>query len=166
MGYQMQKFLRRNKGVVLAASLVFLALLLGMIGTTIGLFHADHQRSLAELARDDEIKQRRLAIANGERAKANFDQARAAVEKMLTRTGEQTLRDVPGFDQIRRQLLKDALAFHQEFLAMAQDDSSVQSRSCWSKAPGIGQPVQVLPVHSDCRLRSLKLRVNRARSSP
>src|SRR5262245_55709813 len=42
VGYRLKKFLRRNKGAVLAASLVLLALVVGIIGTTIGLVHAQN----------------------------------------------------------------------------------------------------------------------------
>src|SRR4029077_20347987 len=40
MGYRLRKFLRRYKGPVLAASLVMLALLAGITGTTLGLIRA------------------------------------------------------------------------------------------------------------------------------
>ena len=39
-GYRMQKFLKRNQGPVIAASLLLLALLLGIAGTTIGFIQA------------------------------------------------------------------------------------------------------------------------------
>src|SRR5205807_10622656 len=39
-GYRLRKFLRRNKGPVLAVALVLLALVAGIIGTTLGLWQA------------------------------------------------------------------------------------------------------------------------------
>src|SRR5262249_16386356 len=45
-GYRLRKFLRRNRGPVLAASLVLLALLAGMAGTVWGLFEARRQERL------------------------------------------------------------------------------------------------------------------------
>ena len=41
MGYRMGKFWRRNKGPVLAVSIVFAALLAGIAGTTLGLIWAE-----------------------------------------------------------------------------------------------------------------------------
>src|SRR5207248_7012799 len=39
--YRFRKFARRHKGPVLAASLVLLALVVGVVGTTLGLFRAE-----------------------------------------------------------------------------------------------------------------------------
>lgn len=66
--YRARKFIRRNKVQVLAASLVILALIGGMIGTSVGLVQARQ-------ARDAEAKQREVAeknekLAQEEQAKA------------------------------------------------------------------------------------------------
>ena len=42
--YRLGKFLRRNRGRAIAASLVLLALVCGIIGTTLGLIEANRQR--------------------------------------------------------------------------------------------------------------------------
>jgi serine/threonine protein kinase/tetratricopeptide (TPR) repeat protein len=59
-GYKLGKFLRRHKRGVVAASLVVLALLLGIIGTTIGLVQArhaaDHARALESKAKQEAEK--------------------------------------------------------------------------------------------------------------
>ena len=47
-GYRLSKFLKRHKGPVLAASLVLLVLVLGIVGTTFGLIRADFRRVEAE----------------------------------------------------------------------------------------------------------------------
>jgi serine/threonine protein kinase len=75
--YRLRKFLRRNKGPVLAAAVVLVALLAGMVGTTAGLFRANEaeaearrQADDAEQARLDEARQRARAeqAAAGEKA--------------------------------------------------------------------------------------------------
>jgi serine/threonine protein kinase/tetratricopeptide (TPR) repeat protein len=68
--YRVKKFLRRNKGPVLAAAVVFLALLVGIVGTTWGLVRADD-------ARREEAEQRRTA----ERLKTESDTQRARAEE-------------------------------------------------------------------------------------
>ena len=55
-GYRLRKILRRNKGPVVAASLIFLALVGGVIGTTLGLFEAKRHEGEAK-------RQERLAVA-------------------------------------------------------------------------------------------------------
>jgi tetratricopeptide (TPR) repeat protein len=53
-GYRLRKFVRRNRGRVIAACLVFLALVGGMVGTSVGLYWANQ-------ARNAEVAQRLLA---------------------------------------------------------------------------------------------------------
>jgi serine/threonine protein kinase/tetratricopeptide (TPR) repeat protein len=50
VGYRFHKFVRRNKGPVLAAGLVVLALVGGIIGTALGLIEARRQRDTAQAA--------------------------------------------------------------------------------------------------------------------
>ena len=46
--YRLRKFVRKNRGAVIAASLVLFALLAGIVGTTLGLIEADARRREAE----------------------------------------------------------------------------------------------------------------------
>ncbi len=61
-GYRLRKFMKRHRGQVIAASLVMLALLAGIVGTTIGLIDARKQRQLAVAAQQAEAER-----AEGER---------------------------------------------------------------------------------------------------
>jgi WD40 repeat protein/serine/threonine protein kinase len=75
LGYRLSKFTRRNKGPVIAASVILLVLIGGIIGTTYGLLEAQESeghavqeaiqagkdRDLANRARAEEKKQRTLA---------------------------------------------------------------------------------------------------------
>jgi serine/threonine protein kinase/tetratricopeptide (TPR) repeat protein len=74
VSYRLGKLLRRNKGAVLAAGLVLLALLAGMVGTSIGLLRAENRRAEAEQARSAEAER-----AQGEHL-ANLE-----VQKQLAR---------------------------------------------------------------------------------
>jgi serine/threonine protein kinase/tetratricopeptide (TPR) repeat protein len=60
-GYRLKKFVRRNKGPVLAASLVVLALVGGIVGTAVGLVQAVQARKDAVAAKEAEAEQRRTA---------------------------------------------------------------------------------------------------------
>lgn len=75
--YRLRKFVRHHKGHVLAASLVFLALIAGMVGTTWGLMRAEERRVEAEKARANEATQRGIAEANEAKAiEAKEEEAR------------------------------------------------------------------------------------------
>ena len=81
--YRLTKFLSRNKGPVLAAGLLLLALVGGIIGTTFGLIRAEHQRQAAEsatiaerLARQEALKLQAMAEEATEKEKtARLDEA-------------------------------------------------------------------------------------------
>ena len=60
-GYRLGKLLKRHRTAAIAASLVLLALLVGIAGTTYGLVRADVQRRNAERARAAETQQRARA---------------------------------------------------------------------------------------------------------
>jgi serine/threonine protein kinase len=68
-GYRFKKFLRRNKGPVLAASSLFLTLLIGIAGTTWGLLEARRLAAAEKAARTDAdaAKDRETQRAEGER---------------------------------------------------------------------------------------------------
>ena len=84
--YRAGKFVRRNRAAVVAASLVFLALVAGIIGTSLGLFEARRQRDAADSAHQDEAAQRLAAVEEAGNA--------AAVRDFLLR--DLLLQSVPG----------------------------------------------------------------------
>src|SRR5436309_1094296 len=61
-GYRLKKFVRRHKGQVIAASLVLLTLVAGIVGTTFGMIRAEQRRAEADGARGREADR-----AEGER---------------------------------------------------------------------------------------------------
>src|SRR5262249_55145210 len=73
--YRFRKFARRNKGPVLAAYLVVLALLAGIVGTTWGMFRADAAR--VDAANEAEQKRQALADARDKLFQALVNRARA-----------------------------------------------------------------------------------------
>ncbi len=89
-GYRLRMFVRRHKGQVIAASLVVLALLGGIVGTSLGLIRAEREREKAEgladqngkLAveeRDARNSASELAIANAKLAESESQQKNKAI---------------------------------------------------------------------------------------
>src|SRR5262249_39754419 len=69
---------RRNRPQVIAAGLVLLALVGGIVGTTLGLLHADTKRWEAEQARSNEATQRGIAEERTLAALAAAEEGRKA----------------------------------------------------------------------------------------
>ena len=101
--YRLRKFVRKNRGAVVATSLVFLVLLIGIAGTTWGLIRADKRRAEADDARLAEAKRvRERDEALGERDTA-LGEARASLAREFQRVTE---RDLALFK--RDEAIKDA----------------------------------------------------------
>ena len=77
--YRLRKFVKRNRGQVIAAGLVLLALLAGIAGTTVGLFEAKRQGALANERAEGEQRATKKALA----AAAEERKAKETVESVL-----------------------------------------------------------------------------------
>jgi eukaryotic-like serine/threonine-protein kinase len=92
--YLMRKFVRRNKGLLAAASAVAAALLLGLGLSTIAFVDARNERDRAEAARKEADVQRRFAERNEAAAKRQAEKANAVshfVQDLFTAQEAQSL---------------------------------------------------------------------------
>lgn len=95
---------------------------------------AETARVAAETAQQREAEQRERAETAQEsaeksrgEAERNFAKARAAVDDYLTKVSESRLRDVPGLQPLRRELLTSALTFYQGFLTQHGNDPELRA---------------------------------------
>ncbi|MGL4420033.1 MAG: serine/threonine-protein kinase, partial [Gemmataceae bacterium] len=83
--YRIKKFVRRHRGQVIAASLIFFALLAGIAGTTIGLFEAKKQERLAAERAEGERVAKLDAQEKEKLAQAAAEKERIATELTASR---------------------------------------------------------------------------------
>ena len=147
-GYRFRKFVRRNKVSVLAAAVVFLALLAGTIGTALGLIEARrHQQkavAAAELekeARIAEAGQRQRAVdalnqVTAEKKKTELaleaatkarTQARAALDSMTDDVIGRLLARQPTLGDEDRAFLQKVLGFYEAFAAERGETAEARS---------------------------------------
>ncbi len=112
VGYRLRKFVRRNKGPVMAAVVMVLLLIGGIVGTTLGLVKAQAEAEQKEEARKT--------------AEENFRQARKAVDEYFTLVSQSKLLDVPGLQPLRKQLLEAAGKYYESFSQRRSDDPAVR----------------------------------------
>jgi serine/threonine protein kinase len=112
--YRLKKFISRNKGQVIAASLLFVALVAGLTGTSLGLFRARIEQARAESEKS--------------RAQQNFATARAVTLDLGQRIYEiQTGASNPKLaDLARKQALDKAREQFASFLGESRDDVGLQ----------------------------------------
>jgi serine/threonine protein kinase/tetratricopeptide (TPR) repeat protein len=101
VSYRLRKFTRRHRGPVIAGLLVVAVLVVGIVGTSIGMM-----RSIRAEAR---------AKQQGELARAGFEEARRAVDRSFTIISEDKLLTVPGMQPLRKKLLDEALQYYRNF---------------------------------------------------
>jgi serine/threonine protein kinase len=118
--YKLRKFVRRNRVPVAAAAVVFLALVAGIIGTTLGLIRATRAEELAHRERDRAEDSRR-------QAEESFRQARATVDEYFTTVSENQLLNAAGLQPLRKDLLDRALKYYQNFLQQRSGDPGVKA---------------------------------------
>jgi tetratricopeptide (TPR) repeat protein len=111
--YRLRKFVRRNKGPVLAVSLVLLALVAGIVGTTWQAIRAANRAEGERLAK--------------ERAEINFTLANEAVEQYLGRVAYAPEFSRVDLNPLRKKLLESAAPFLQKLAAQKGDSPEVEA---------------------------------------
>ncbi len=101
--YQMQKFARRNRGLVWSVAIVFVLLLSGIIVTT-------RQAAMASKARDEAQLARRAEERQRERAERRLDEVRDLVHSLIFEFDAQ-IRWLAGSTPAREFLVKKALLY-------------------------------------------------------
>ncbi|HEX4069937.1 MAG TPA: protein kinase, partial [Planctomycetaceae bacterium] len=129
--YLLGKYVRRNRLRLGIAAAVLLALI---AGTVFEFYRIDrdrrdalesrHQervaRGAAETALQEAEKQRKIA-------EANLRKARQVVDRYFTLISEGPLRDIPGAESLRKELLSGALKSYQDFPKDESDDAEMQA---------------------------------------
>jgi serine/threonine protein kinase len=181
-GYRLRKFVRRNKGPVLAASLLVVVLVAGIIGTTWGMLRAKaaeaeavHEAGQKTKALDEKEAALTTAKTNEIQAKAaqkdaqeNLKDALAAVDHLLTRVSEERVANVPQMEPLRRDLLQDALKFYQKFLQRKSDDPVIrrETAQAYRRVAGIHRQLGHYDESTNSYQKALELLEELCRQSP
>ena len=127
-GYRIGKFVRRHKAQVIAAGLVMLALLAGVVGTTWGLIREARAKTrLAESLDREQEANAELSAANV-KVKARYDLAVDAIQTFHTGVSEDFLLKEEKFKDLRNRLLKSASDFYSKLSALLGKETDVASR--------------------------------------
>ena len=120
-GYRLRKFASRHKGQVVAAGLVLLSLVLGMVGTTWGLIRAARANTALAAANAD------LTTANA-KVQARYNLAVDAIKTFHTGVSEDFLLKQNQFKELRDRLLKSAADFYGKLSALLGNETDLASR--------------------------------------
>ena len=126
--YQVQKFSRRNRGLVAAVLAIGVVLLAGIAGTTYGLIRANEKTKLAE----DKTHE-----ADVERGKAKANEQRALLAKETAQSNEQRAIEAEERGEAETQRARDSEASANFQLAVARYDAgrAMEARSLLHQIP-------------------------------
>jgi tetratricopeptide (TPR) repeat protein len=129
-GYRVKKFLRRNKGPVIAASVILFCLVAGVIGTTAGLVWAVRERdekARALVAETKEREDKEEALAAETRAREAEKQARdkvlAALRAMTDDIVENQMARGTQLSDENKEFLRKIIKQYEGFAAITADDA-------------------------------------------
>jgi eukaryotic-like serine/threonine-protein kinase len=135
--YRFRKFIRKHRGPVLAATLLGLSLIGGMMGTSWGFYRASESAKAERRAKDD-AENRRIEAETARQA-AELQQTRAEAREQeaidaVRRFGDAVsnnpeLKDHPSLESLRKELLKEPLAFFQSLRSRLEADASTTPES-------------------------------------
>ncbi len=142
-GYRFSKFLRRHRGPVLAASLVVLALVGGIVGTTVGMLRADRaraaeaaQRGIAQaneakavLAAEAERKAKEREAEQRAKAEKARDRTRQALDAMTSSVTGDSLATQREISDEQKKFLTEVLSYYQKFAGEKADDEASRART-------------------------------------
>jgi eukaryotic-like serine/threonine-protein kinase len=120
-GYRLRKFASRHSGQVVAAGLILLSLVLGMVGTTWGLIRAARANTALAAANTD------LTAANA-KVQERYNLAVDAIKTFHTGVSEDFLLKQNQFKTLRDRLLKSAADFYGKLSALLGNETDLRSR--------------------------------------
>ena len=124
--YRLRKFVSRNRVAITTIALVAAALLAGISASTWQALRATNAERITRRALAAEKQAGQEAIAARQRAEANFQKARQAVERYFTLVSQSDLLDQPGLQPLRKDLLEAALGYYQDFLRERVSDNELK----------------------------------------
>ena len=128
--YRLRKLVRRNRGPVLAASLLLLALLGGIAGTTFGLLQAQAAAEAERLAKVDAQEQKTEADDQRNRAEQREQEAINAVKQFGNVVANNSdLKSNPQLESLRKTLLQEPLGFFRSLRERLQADPDTRPES-------------------------------------
>ncbi len=147
--YRVKKFVRRNRGQVIAASLVFLTLLAGILGTSWGLVEANRAaeeerkakveaesekaNALAsatseKAAKFDALEKEKLAVEQKGKAEKARDRTRDVLDAMVSEVTGNSLTTQKEVSAEQKKFLESVLGYYREFAGENADDELSRSR--------------------------------------
>ncbi|MBN1908966.1 MAG: protein kinase [Pirellulales bacterium] len=129
------KWARRHRTVVVAGVALAAVVLVGSVVSTL-LIVNEHGKTRAALNEAENNYQQ--SQENLRRAEKHFRQLRNVVDRFGGHHAER-LKDLPGAEPLRREMLLDALRYYRGFIEHAADDPTLQADLAWtySKAAGV-----------------------------
>jgi serine/threonine protein kinase len=118
--YRLRKYWRRHRGALLAAGVIVLVLIGGMIGTSVGLLQAERSRSIAEAKEREALDEKARAVASQKQA---MEALRATTDDVV----EQLIGGKPVLGPAEKAFLEKTLKRWQAFADTAGEGEQARA---------------------------------------
>ena len=118
-----RQWARRRPSVVAAGVVILFLLAVGSL-VSAALVRGEQEKTRAEQRKAEEAY--RSERQRAEEAEARLRLARRSVDELI-QVSEQELADRPGMEDVRKRLLRSALAYYQEIIEQRRDDPNAQA---------------------------------------
>jgi serine/threonine protein kinase len=120
------RWCRRRPGVAALLVLLIVVTVSGVAGICWQWQHARSNAAEAEQQRERAEKLLETVRNERNRIQRDYEQARQIIDDFFVRISDQNLRNVPGYQNVRRDFLESALKYYRGFLQQHRDDPSLQ----------------------------------------
>jgi serine/threonine protein kinase/tetratricopeptide (TPR) repeat protein len=127
LGQRARRWCLRNPWIAGSVAAVVLVFLLAFAAVNVALWRTREAERLAASRLEEAERSEREARFQKEQADLGFARARKAVDEYLNQVTDGDALKAPGLQTLRRDLLRSALTFYQEFLRERRDDPALRS---------------------------------------
>jgi eukaryotic-like serine/threonine-protein kinase len=138
---RLAKTLKRHRTVFASVTLACAMLAVGMVGTAWQAYQATQARILAELSLEKEQAARQEADQQRRLADQNLAIACETVDRVVMRFADPNLLMLPGMENVREELLHDALGFYRGLLELQAEDPQLRydAARAWERVGQINE---------------------------
>ncbi|MBL9148379.1 MAG: protein kinase [Phycisphaerae bacterium] len=122
--YQLRKFAKRNRVLVAGVLATFVALVIGLVGTTIGFLKARDQARIADEQTLIAKEQARIASEQARIAERRFGEVRSLANKFIYDVHDRIV-DLPGSTEARKSIVETALIYLDNLAKERGDDQKL-----------------------------------------
>lgn len=148
VSYRLKKYATKHKAWMTTAGLVLTMLVASTAVSAVFAVQANRERIASQRSEEEAKKAQAVAETEKENAVAaqkqsdeNFSAALAAIDKLLEHAASSALKEIPGAQRVRQEMMDDIMEFHRQFVLDVGDSPELRFRTAmtWEVIAGLAR---------------------------